>query len=250
MVSFDEILIKKLGGEKMSNYYKIKCKLYYCYDIDGEFDYTFENKISYKNNNDFCFPIETSKYNKNNFNKLIFNKKNISEEEQIYHLMNIQNYSFETAKQYFVNYESFCLEYENIELYIFPTKEEFEKSFSPKYYCVIEDYELSFENLPVLKLNLNLNYVYGSNIDWNLYTLEKITCDKKNNLLRFHSINRDVIENYIDEDLEEEIKKIKEYLNSLGIKKEFIIKYSDKFEIDFRKIKSMLMFENIKKEEE
>lgn len=233
------------------NYLKIKAKLYRCYDLDGEITYTFNNKISSIGKRNLCIPIKKSKYNDGNFSELIFTRREITEIEQIKHLINIQNYNFETAKNYFKNYETFYFKYKDVELYIFKTEDDFKNSgLSIENYCILEDYKLDYENLPILKENLILNFPFGDNIQWNLWFLKEITCDKNNNLLQLHSVDGDLNENYIEEsekDLKEELKNIKNEINNLGISRKLIDKYSDDFKIDFEKVKIELMFQKIQK---
>lgn len=233
------------------NYLKIKAKLYRCYDLDGEITYTFNNKISSINKRNLCIPIKKSKYNDGSFLELAFTKKDITENEQIQHLINIQNYNFETAKNYFKNYETFYFKYKDVELYIFKTEDDFKNSgLSIENYCILEDYKLDYENLPILKENLILNFPFGDNIQWNLWFLKEITCDKNNNLLQLHSVDGDLNENYIEEsekDLKEEMKNIKNEINNLGISRKLIDKYSDDFKINFEKVKIELMFQKIQK---
>lgn len=233
------------------NYLKIKAKLYRCYDLDGEITYTFNNRISSISKRNLCIPIKKSKYNDGSFLELAFTKKEITEIEQIKHLINIQNYNIEIAKEYFKNYENFHFEYKDVELYIFKTENDFKNSgLSIENYCILEDYKLDYENLPILKENLILDFPFGDNIQWNLWFLKGITCDKNNNLLQLHSIDGDSSENYIEEsekDLKEELKNIKNEINNLGINRKLIDKYSDDFKIDFEKVKIELMFQKIQK---
>lgn len=233
------------------NYLKIKVKLYRCYDLDGEITYTFNNKISSISKRNLCIPIKKSKYNDGSFSELIFTRKKITENEQIQHLINIQNYNIEIAKEYFKNYENFHFEYKDVELYIFKTEDDFKNSgLSIENYCILENYILDYENLPILKENLILNFTYGSQIQWNLWFLKEITCDRNYNLLKLHSIDGDVNENYIDgseKDLKEEMKNIKNEINNLGISRKLIDKYSDDFKIEFKKVKIELMFQKIQK---
>ena len=233
------------------NYLKIKAKLYRCYDLDGEITYTFNNRISSISKRNLCIPIKKSKYNDGSFLELAFTKKEITENEQIKHLIDIQNYNIEIAKEYFKNYENFHFEYKDVELYIFKTEDDFKNSgLSIENYCILEDYKLDYENLPILKENLILNFPFGNNIQWNLWFLKEITCDKNNNLLQLHSIDGDLSENYIEEsekDLKEELKNIKNEINNLGISRKLINKYSDDFKIDFERVKIELMFQKIQK---
>ena len=230
------------------NYLKIKAKLYRCYDLDGEITYTFNNRISSISKRNLCIPIKKSKYNDGSFLELAFTKKEITENEQIKHLINIQNYNIEIAKEYFKN---FHFEYKDVELYIFKTEDDFKNSgLFIENYCILENYKLDYENLPILKENLILNFPYGSQIQWNLWFLKEITCDKNNNLLQLHSIDGDLSENYIEEsekDLKEELKNIKNEINNLGISRKLINKYSDDFKIDFERVKIELMFQKIQK---
>ena len=77
---------------------KLKCKLFECYDIDGEIQYTFENKISRLENKNFCIPIISSKYNDGSFTKLAFTKTDIEIPEEVQHLISIHNWNKKTAK--------------------------------------------------------------------------------------------------------------------------------------------------------
>lgn len=72
---------------------KLKCKLFECHDIDGEIQYTFENRISRLESGNFCIPIISSKYNDSSFTKLAFTKTDIEITEEIQHLINIQNWN-------------------------------------------------------------------------------------------------------------------------------------------------------------
>lgn len=72
---------------------KLKCKLFECYDIDGEIQHTFENKISRLEKGNFCIPVISSKYNNGTFAKLAFTKTGIEISEEIQHLINIQNWN-------------------------------------------------------------------------------------------------------------------------------------------------------------
>lgn len=230
-----------------NNYLKIKCKLFECYDIDGEIIYTFDNKISYVDKNDLCIPIIKSKYNDNSFIKLAFTKLFIEKHEEIKHLINIQNWDEGIAKEYFVNYENYHFSHKEIELYVFLTKEDYNNlNISNEYYCILEDY---FINLPVLRGNLILDYEYGNNIQWNLWFLEKITCNTEYGLLQFHSVDNDINEIYIEDfenSINYEISKIKDELIDLGIDKELLDKYSNKCEINFKMIKIEILFNLLK----
>lgn len=234
-----------------NNYLKIKSKVYKCGDLDGEITYTFNNKISCISKGNFCIPIAKSKYDDGSFIQLAFTKHDLTKKEQIKHLINIQNYKIETAEDYFKNYENFYFKYEEKEIYIFKTEKDFKKSgFSTENCCILEKYELDYKYLPILKENLILDFPYGSQIQWNLWFLKKITCNKNFNLLILHSVDGDSNENYIDgteKELKKEIENIKKEINDLGISKKIIDKYSDDFEIDFEKIKTELMFQKIKK---
>ena len=234
-----------------NNYLKIKSKVYKCGDLDREITYTFNNKISCFDKGNFCIPIAKSKYNDGSFTQLAFTKHDLTKKEQIKHLTNIQNYKIETAEDYFKNHENFYFKCEEKEIYIFKTEKDFKKSgFSNENCCILEKYEHNYENLPILKENLILNFPYGSQIQWNLWFLKEITCDRNYNLLKLHSIDGDVNENYIDgseKELKKEIENIKNEINNLGICRELIDKYSNDFEINFEKIKSELMFQKIKK---
>lgn len=229
---------------------KLKCKLFECYDIDGEIQYTFENKISRLENGNFCIPIISSKYNDGSFTKLAFTKADIEIPEEIQHLINIQNWNEKIAKEYFINYENYSFDHKEIELYIFANRENYLNSeVESEYFCILEDYILD-ASFPKEK-NLFLDYGVFGNIDWSLGDGDKITCDKSNNLLLFHNAEKDYEQIYMDvlpEDLKKEIEKIKEKLCNLGIEKEIIDKSSSDYEIDFQEIKAEMMFVKIKNE--
>ena len=96
-----------------------------------------------------------------------------------------------------------------------------------------------------------LDYGLFGNIKWSLCDADKTTCDKSNNLLLFHSTEKDYEQIYMDvppEDLKKEIDKIKEKVCNLGIEKETVDKSSSDYEIDFQKIKAEMMFSKIKNE--
>ena len=230
---------------------KLKCKLFECYDIDGEIQYTFENKISRLENGNFCIPIISSKYNDGSFTKLAFTKADIEIPEEIQHLLNIQNWNEKTAKEYFVNYENYSFSHNEIELYIFATREDYLNSkVKGEYSCILEDYVLDTLTFPKEK-NLFLDYGLFGNVDWNLCDADKITCDKTNNLLLFHDTGKDYEQIYMDippEDLKKEIEKIKDKICNLGIEKEIVDKSSSEYEIDFQKIKAEMMLRKIKDE--
>ena len=121
---------------------KLKCKLFECYDIDGEIQYTFENKISRLENGNFCIPIISSKYNDGSFTKLAFTKTDIEIPEEVQHLISIHNWNEKTAKEYFVNYENYSFSHNEIELYIFATREDYLNSkVKGEYSCILEDYK-------------------------------------------------------------------------------------------------------------
>lgn len=148
---------------------KLKCKLFECYDIDGEVQHTFENKISRLENGNFC---------------------------------------------------------------------------------ILEDYILDALTFPKEK-NLFLDYGLFGKVDWSLYNTDKITCDKRNNLLLFYGTGKDYEQIYMDippEDLKKEIEKIKDKICNLGIEKETVDKSSSDYETDFQKIKAEMMFAKIKNE--
>ena len=230
---------------------KLKCRLFECYDIDGEVQYTFENKISRLENGNFCIPIVSSKYGDGSFTKLAFTKNDIKVSEEIQHLINIQNWNERTAKEYFINYENYSFSHKEIELYIFANRKDYLNSeVKGEYFCILEDYILDVLTFPKEK-NLFLDYGVFGNIDWSLGDGDKITCDKSNNLLLFHNAEKDYEQIYMDvlpEDLKKEIEKIKEKLCNLGIEKEIVDKSSSEYEIDFQKIKAEMMFRKIKNE--
>lgn len=230
---------------------KLKCKLFECYDIDGEIQYTFENKISRLENGNFCIPVVSSKYNDGTFTKLAFTKTDIEISKEIQHLINIQNWNEKIAKEYFVNYENYSFEHKQIELYIFATRKDYlDSKIKGEYFCILEDYILDTLTFPKEK-NLFLDYGLFGNVDWNLCDADKITCDKSNNLLLFHNAGKDYDQIYMDvppEELKKEIDKIKEKLYDLGIEKEIVDKSSSEYEIDFQKIKAEMMFIKIKNE--
>ena len=230
---------------------KLKCKLFECYDIDGEVQYTFENKISRLENGNFCIPIISSKYNDGSFTKLAFTKKDIEISEEIQHLINIQNWNEKIAKEYFVNYENYSFSHKEIELYIFATEKDYLNSeVEAEYFCILEDYILDVLTFPKEK-NLFLDYGSFGDINWNLCVADKIICDKSNNLLLFYDTGKDynqIYMNVLPEDLKKEIDKIKEKLCNLGIEKEIVDKSSSDYEINFKKIKAEMMFVKIKNE--
>lgn len=230
---------------------KLKCKLFECYDIDGEIQYTFKNQISRLENGNFCIPIVNSKYNDGTFTKLAFTKTDIEISEEIQHLINIQNWNEKIAKEYFVNYENYSFSHKEIELYIFATRKDYSDSeVKAEYFCILEDYNLNILTFPKEK-NLLLDYGLFGNIKWNLCDADKITCDKSNNLLLFHNAEKDYEQIYMDvppEDLKKEIDKIKEKICNLGMEKEIVDKSSSEYEIVFQKIKVEMMFAKIKNE--
>ena len=230
---------------------KLKCKLFECYDIDGEIQYTFENRISKLEKGNFCIPIISSKYNDSSFTKLAFTKTDIEISEEIEHLINIQKWNEKIAKEYFVNYENYSFGYKEIELYIFATRKDYLNSkVKAEYFCILEDYILDVLTFPKEK-KLFLDYGLFGNIDWSLCNTDKITCDKTNNLLIFHGTGKDYEQIYMDippEDLKKEIEKIKDKICNLGIEKEIVDKSSSEYEIDFQKIKTEMMFVKIKNE--
>lgn len=230
---------------------KLKCKLFECYDIDSEIQYTFKNKISRLESRNFCIPIVSSKYNDGSFTKLAFTKADIKISEEIQHLINIQNWNEKIAKEYFVNYENYSFSHKETELYIFATRKDYLNSeVKGEYFCIIEDYNLNILTFPKEK-TLFLDYGLFGNIKWNLCDADKIICDKLNNLLLFYNTEKDYEQIYMDippEDLKKEIEKIKEKICNLGIEKETIDKSSSEYEIDFQKIKAEMMFAKIKNE--
>lgn len=230
---------------------KLKCKLFECHDIDGEIQYTFENRISRLESGNFCIPIISSKYNDGSFTKLAFTKTDIEIPEEIQHLINIQNWNEKIAKEYFANYENYSFGHKEIELYIFATRKDYLNSeVKGEYSCILEDYVLDILTFPKEK-NLFLDYGLFGNINWNLCNADKINCDSSNNLLLFYDTGKGFEQIYMDvppEDLKKEIDKIKEKLCNLGIEKEIVDKSSSEYEIDFQKIKSEMMFVKIKNE--
>ena len=230
---------------------KLKCKLFECYDIDGEVQYTFENKISRLENGNFCIPIIGSKYNDSSFTKLAFTKTDVEIPEEIQHLLNIQNWNEKTAKEYFVNYENYSFSHNEIELYIFATREDYLNSkVKGEYSCILEDYKDYNLAFPKGK-RLSLDYGLYGVVNWNLSDADKINCDRSNNLLLFYDTGKGFEQIYMDvppEDLKKEIDKIKEKLCNLGIEKEIVDKSSSEYEIDFQKIKAEMMFAKIKNE--
>ena len=230
---------------------KLKCKLFECYDIDGEVQHTFENRISRLESGNFCIPIISSKYNDGSFTKLAFTKNDIKVSEEIQHLINIQNWNERITKEYFVDGENYSFDHKQIELYIFATGKDYSNSeVKGEYFCILEDYDLNILTFPKEKA-LILDYGLFGNIKWNLCDAGKITCDKPNNLLLFHNAEKDYDQIYMDvppEDLKKEIEKIKKKICDLGIEKEIVDKSSSEYEIDFQKIKAEMMFEKIKNE--
>ena len=230
---------------------KLKCKLFECHDIDGEIQYTFENRISRLESGNFCIPIISSKYNDGSFTKLAFTKTDIEIPEEIQHLINIQNWNEKIAKEYFANYENYSFGHKEIELYIFATRKDYLNSkVKGEYSCILEDYVLDVLTFPKEK-RLFLDYGFFGNINWNLCDADKITCDKSNNLLLFYDTEKNYEQIYMDvlpEDLKKEIEKIKDKICNLGIEKEIAEKASSDYEIDFQKIKSEMMFKKIKNE--
>ena len=230
---------------------KLKCKLFECYDIDGEVQHTFKNKISRLKNGNFCIPIISSKYNDGSFTKLAFTKTDIEIPEEIQHLISIQNWNERITKEYFVDDENYSFDHKQIELYIFVTRKDYLNSeVKAEYFCILEDYILDALTFPKEK-NLFLDYGVFGNIDWSLCNTDKITCDKTNNLLIFYGTGKDYDQIYMDvlpEDLKKEIDKIKEKLCNLGIEKEIVDKSSSDYEINFQKIKAEMMFTRIKNE--
>ena len=230
---------------------KLKCKLFECYVIEEKVQHTFENKISRLESENFCIPIISSKYNDGSFTKLAFTKTDIEIPEEIQHLINIQNWNEKIAKEYFINYENYSFDHKEIELYIFANREDYLNSeVESEYFCILEDYILDALTFPIEK-NLFLDYGVFGNIDWSLYNTDKITCDKRNNLLLFYGTGKDYEQIYMDippEDLKKEIEKIKDKICNLGIEKETVDKSSSDYEIDFQKIKAEMMFAKIKNE--
>lgn len=225
-----------------------KCILFECYTMDNGFTYTFNNKISNLRNGNICIPI--IKYNDSSFLKLAFTKLNITDIEKEKHLSNINNYNLEQSKYYFKSYENYNINYKEIDLYIFPTKEDYIK-FNQylDYYCILEDYE--YCNFKDLKLtNLVLNYEYFGEIKYNINLLSKIKIDLNSNLVKFFSDKGLLDEIYIDvsseKDLKDHIDYIKYNLVSIGFDKYIINKSIKGGIIDLNKIKSETMFENLK----
>lgn len=230
---------------------KLKCKIFECYDIDGEIQHTFENKISRLGKGNFCIPIICSKYNDGSFAKLAFTKTDIEISEEIQHLNNIQNWNTKISKEYFVNYESYYFNHKEIELYIFPTKKEYLKSkIESEYLCFLEDYK-DYDSDFQKEKEILFDYGPFGDFTWNLYGADKITCDLTNNLLLFYNTNKDFEQIYLDvstEDLKKEIEKIKNKLYNIGIEKEIVDNATSEYEIDLMKIKKELFFRKLKNE--
>ena len=227
-----------------------KCKLFECYDIDGEFIYTFNNKISNLENGNICIPIIKSKYNDNSFLKLAFTDLNVKNVDKEKHIININNCNIQQAKDYFKSYETYDFNYKDIDLQIFPTKQDYIKSDKYlDYYCILDDYEYyDFKNLKTN--NLILNYEYYEEINYDINLLSNIKVDLNDSLVKIYCNKGILDEIYVDlyskKDLENHIKYIKYNLHSIGFDKSIIDNSIKGDIINLNKLKSETMFESLK----
>lgn len=226
-----------------------KCKLFECYDIDGEYIYTFKNRISNLGNGNICIPIIKSKYNDNSFLKLAFIDSNIRDNDKVKHILNIEDCSTQAANDYLKPYENYDVGYKEIELQIFETREDYANSSSRlEYYCILEDYE--YYNFKTLKTNnLVLNYEYYGEVKFDINLLSRIKIDLSSSLVSFFCDKGLLNEIYVDisseKDTENEINIIKNKLYDIGFEK-FIVDNSIKNNtIDLNKIKAKTIFKEI-----
>lgn len=226
-----------------------KCKLFECYDIDGEYIYTFKNRISNLGNGNICIPIIKSKYNDNSFLKLAFTDSNIRDNDKAKHILNIEDCSTQAANDYLKSYENYHVRYKEIELQIFETREDYEISNQYlEYYCILEDYE--YYNFKTLKTNnLVLNYEYYGEVKFDINLLSKIKIDLSSSLVSFFCDKGFLNEIYVDisseKDVKNEINIIKNKLYDIGFEK-FIVNNSIKNNtINLNEIKAKTIFKEI-----